>query len=156
VYGGRSARRRLRYGRAQGALMSHHRRRMLWICGRRKKGRRPQTHRWSNSSKQALTEFVMASNASPRLTLTPIRCQKSTGQLAAAPPGGIIPESRATSPRNGGRHHPGIPGRFRRNPDTSEVIDEALYWFNMAEPGESQASANLADLTRPDRGNTGR
>jgi len=28
----------------------------------------------------------------PRLTLTPIRCQKSTGQQAAAPPGGIIPE----------------------------------------------------------------
>lgn len=73
--------------------MSHHRRRILWICGRRKKGRRPQTHRCSNSSKQALTQFVMASNASPRLTLTPIRCQKSTGQQAAAPPGGIIPES---------------------------------------------------------------
>jgi hypothetical protein len=32
---------------------------------------------------------------------------------------------------------------------TSEVIDEALYWFNMAERGESQASANLAELTRP-------
>ena len=31
--------------RAQGALMSHHWRRILWICGRRKKGRRPQTHR---------------------------------------------------------------------------------------------------------------
>jgi hypothetical protein len=32
---------------------------------------------------------------------------------------------------------------------TSEVIDEALYWFNMAERGESQASANLTELTRP-------
>jgi hypothetical protein len=29
---------------------------------------------------------------------------------------------------------------------TSEVIDEALYWFNMAERGESQISANLAEL----------
>jgi len=69
--------------------MSHHRRRIPRICGRRKKGRRPQTHRCSNSSKQALTQFVMASNASPRLTLTPIWCQKSTGQQAAAPPGGF-------------------------------------------------------------------
>src|SRR5262249_61277600 len=31
-------------------------------------------------------------------------------------PGGIIPESRATSSRNGGQHHVGIPGRLRRNP----------------------------------------
>ena len=67
----------------------------------------------SNSSKQVLTQFVVASNASPRLTLTPIRCQKSTGQQAAARPGGIIPQSRATSSRNGGRHHSGIPGRLR-------------------------------------------
>jgi hypothetical protein len=34
---------------------------------------------------------------------------------------------------------------------TSEVIDEALYWFNMAERGESQVSANLAELMRPAR-----
>jgi hypothetical protein len=34
---------------------------------------------------------------------------------------------------------------------TSEVIDEALYWFNMAEAGESQISANLADLAPPAR-----
>jgi hypothetical protein len=30
---------------------------------------------------------------------------------------------------------------------TSEVIDEALYWFNMAERGESQVSANLTQST---------
>jgi hypothetical protein len=34
---------------------------------------------------------------------------------------------------------------------TSEVIDEALYWFNMAERGESQISANLAQLAPPCR-----
>jgi hypothetical protein len=34
---------------------------------------------------------------------------------------------------------------------TSEVIDEALYWFNMAERGESQISANLADVAPPAR-----
>jgi hypothetical protein len=36
---------------------------------------------------------VPRARSSPRLTLTPIRCQKSTGQQAAAPPGGIVPES---------------------------------------------------------------
>ena len=34
---------------------------------------------------------------------------------------------------------------------TSEVIDEALYWFNMAERGESQISANLPDIVPPAR-----
>jgi len=34
---------------------------------------------------------------------------------------------------------------------TSEVIDEALYWFNMAERGESQISANLAQIPPPSR-----
>jgi hypothetical protein len=34
---------------------------------------------------------------------------------------------------------------------TSEVIDEALYWFNMAERGESQISANLTERVPPAR-----
>jgi hypothetical protein len=39
---------------------------------------------------------------------------------------------------------------------TSEVIDEALYWFNMAERGESQISANLTELVPPARRRGGR
>ena len=40
--------------------------------------------------------------------------------------GEIISERRATSNRNGGRHHPGIPGDFRRNPQTDrKVINSA-------------------------------
>jgi hypothetical protein len=38
---------------------------------------------------------------------------------------------------------------------TSEVIDEALYWFNMAERGESRISANLAERAPPARRNRG-
>src|SRR5262249_43379736 len=37
-------------------------------------------------------------------------------------PGGIIPESRATSSRNGGQHHVGIPGRLRRNPQAAAPL----------------------------------
>jgi len=36
--------------------------------------------------------------------------------------GEIIPECRATSNRNGGRDHPGIPGDFRRNPHTHKPV----------------------------------
>ena len=50
----------------------------------------PQVQQQQQASAYSVRNGV---EASPRLTLTPIRCQKSTGQQAAAPPGGIIPES---------------------------------------------------------------
>jgi hypothetical protein len=32
---------------------------------------------------------------------------------------------------------------------TSELINKALYWFNMAERGESQISTDLTEVSRP-------
>src|SRR5207248_9016995 len=52
--------------------------------------------------------------------------QAATSQRRSHP-GEIISERRATSSRNPGRHHVGIPGRLRRNPHPSS-FDRLKQW----------------------------
>jgi hypothetical protein len=54
-------------------------------------------------------------SAAIRLTVPVSECQKSAASKPS-PLGDIIPECRAPSSRNPGRHHLGLPGRLRRNP----------------------------------------
>src|SRR5712692_4116569 len=73
-----------------------------------------------------------------------------TGRDHPGMAGEIISERRATSNRNGGRHHPGIPGDFRRNPQTgARRLRAAALW-----PWSWRSRARLAAAEPNPRGAT--
>ena len=101
MYGSRSARRRLRCGRAQGALMSHHSAPNpvdLWTTQERALPTNPQVQQ-----QQQASAYSVRNGVERVPTLDP----------HANPVSEI---HRPASRRTPGRDHPGIPGRLRRNP----------------------------------------
>src|SRR5262249_49653158 len=64
--------------------------------------------------------------------------------------GEIISERRATSNRNGGRHHRGFAGDFPRNPHTHRgVLDDRTYYRSQAS-FSVRIALNLKGISRED------
>src|SRR5262245_28135922 len=71
----------------------------------------------------------------PRIDRCPTECKKLSASEA--------PEPRATSSRNTGRHHVGMPGRLRRNPHPRGI--------SKSDRGSSQHLNDFSDVVNPDR-----
>jgi hypothetical protein len=98
-------------GSCRSAIMASHRVRRPGLC--RRHPRPPCTQRPSHRSRRRKSETPPLQIDAKGLITSPQLCQKSTASKA--------PASQATSSRIAGRHHLGISGRLRRNPQGFEA-----------------------------------